>query len=92
MEKQVFREMLEKLHLELTQTKSLDESSKDLLVSVQEDIENLLDSAEEAQPTEEHHDSLSEKLSDAVDEFEDSHPDLVIAMKHVLDSLANMGF
>ncbi|ACF14656.1 conserved hypothetical protein [Chloroherpeton thalassium ATCC 35110] len=94
MEKQEIRDMLEKLHKELssgTEKNSIDDASKALLSSVQEDIENILDSAGSAS-SEEHHESLTEKLTDAIEAFEDSHPDLVIVMKHVLDSLANMGF
>jgi len=88
MEKQAFRNMLEQLHQELSGTESLDESSKELLLSVQEDIEQLLDTDNAGAA---HHDSLGGKLSNAIDEFEETHPDMVLTMKHVLDSLANMG-
>ncbi len=89
MQQEELNEMLQKLHQELSSTKSLDESSKELLLDIQGDLDVILD--EEQETGEEDHQSLSDKLRDAIDEYEESHPNLVIAMKHVLDSLANMG-
>ncbi|NTW48210.1 MAG: DUF4404 family protein [Chlorobiales bacterium] len=90
MEQKEFQELLKRLHQELEQAKTVDENSRELLVSVKDDIQKLIHEPEDVDS--EHHERLSEKLSEAVDQFEESHPRLVIAMKHVLDSLANMGF
>jgi predicted component of type VI protein secretion system len=89
MQQSEFNEMLKKLHEELISTESLDNTSIELLENIQGDLETILD--EEQETGQEEHQSLSDKLRDAVDEYEESHPNLVIAMKHVLDSLANMG-
>lgn len=85
---QHLREMLEKLHAELKQAGgTLDEKSRELLRAVMDDIRAIVEpSADEAHP-----ESLGQRLREAVDEFEESHPALTEAVGRVVDALAKMG-
>jgi hypothetical protein len=85
---QHLREMLEKLHAELKRTGgSIDDRSREMLRAVMDDIRAILEpSADEAHP-----ESLGQRLREAVDEFEESHPALTEAVGRVVDALAKMG-
>ncbi len=83
------RDTLEKLHQELEQTENLDDESRQLLHHLMADIRIVLD-REEPSPTEQYQ-SLREQLIDGIWQFEISHPNLTVAMTHVLDSLSGAG-
>jgi signal transduction histidine kinase len=83
------REHLEALHSELTSTPSVDDRSKQLLEEVLADIRELLERTEPAAQDE--HQSLGERLRDATQHFEDSHPTLSTAVGRVVDALSNLG-
>ena len=90
MEKQQLNEMLTKLHEELEQVDSIDETTVSVLSTLREDIQHLLRGAGSETP--EDHEPISERLGEAIEHFEADHPRLSIAIQHVLDSLAKMGF
>jgi hypothetical protein len=84
---QHLREMLEKLHAELKKAGSIDERSREMLRAVMDDIRAIVEpSADEAHP-----ESLGQRLREAVDEFEETHPALTEAVGRVVDALAKMG-
>ena len=84
---QHLRDTLEELHKELQKAGSVDDRSRELLRDVMDDIHAILDpSAAEARPG-----SLVERLREAVDEFEETHPALTEAVGRVVDALAKMG-
>ncbi len=89
MEKQKLQELLEQLHTELEQTETVDEATGEVLSVLREDIGRLV--RDDASIGEEH-EGLSRRLDDAVGHFEEDHPKLSMAIQHVLDSLARMGF
>lgn len=89
MEKQKLQELLEQLHKELEQTRTVDESTGEVLGKLKEDIGRLV---HEDVSIEEEQEGLSERLDDALGHFEEDHPKLSMAIQHVLDSLARMGF
>ena len=89
MEQQKLRELLETLHQELEQVDSVDKTTVEVLTNLREDISKLV--SEDAGAIHEN-ESLVERMSEAVDHFEAGHPKLSMAIQHVLDSLANMGF
>ena len=89
MEKQKLQELLEQLHRELEQTETVDETTGEVLTALREDIGRLVQ--DDASIGEEH-EGLSRRLDDAVEHFEEDHPNLSMAIQHVLDSLARMGF
>ena len=89
MEKQRLQELLVQLHEELENTDAVDERTGEVLGELKEDISRLV---KEETDIEEDHEGLTERLGDAVGHFEQDHPKLSIAIQHILDSLARMGF
>lgn len=89
MSQKELRERLARLHSELSQTNAVDDRARELLASVQKDIEELLERPAEGKPEE--HASLLDRLREAARHFEGSHPALTTAMGRVIDTLANMG-
>ncbi len=89
MEKQRLQELLVQLHEELENTDAVDERTGEVLGELKEDISRLV---QEETDIEEDHEGLTERLGDAVGHFEQDHPKLSIAIQHILDSLARMGF
>ena len=87
MEQQKLRELLETLHEELGQLGTVDEKTGEVLATLKEDISKLVDDGDEAASDE----SLTERMSEAVEHFEEEHPRLSMMIQHVLDSLARMG-
>ena len=79
------REALERLHAELEQTRMVDPESRQLLRHLQGDIQTVLRS-----PTEASRASLTARLDAAVAQFEESHPNLTLTIKQVLDNLAQV--
>lgn len=77
------------LHEELENTDAVDERTGEVLGELKEDISRLV---QEETDIEEDHEGLTERLGDAVGHFEQDHPKLSIAIQHILDSLARMGF
>jgi uncharacterized membrane-anchored protein YjiN (DUF445 family) len=80
------REMLERLRAELGRAEAVDESSRELLRAVDADIHGVLERSGERHP-----ESLTERLRETVERFEDTHPALTEAVGRVLDQLAKMG-
>jgi hypothetical protein len=85
MDSQQLHQSLQQLHTELDQTQTLDDESRQLLEQLQHDIQSVL---KESNATT--HQSLSDQLSAAVAHFEDSHPELTLTLKQVLDNLAQI--
>ena len=89
MEQQKLKELLQTLHEELEQVNSVDRETLEVLKNLRGDISTLV--AEKADSL--HDDeSLIERMNEAVDHFEASHPKLSMTIQHVLESLAKMGF
>jgi len=89
MAQQPLREPLERLHDELEQANAAADQPHQLLGTLQRDTRALLDRADDA-PTAEH-ESLAERLRDAIPEFEASHPTLTLAMMEVVDQISRIG-
>ena len=81
--------LLEKLHRELENAKSLDENSRELLLQVKQDIQQALQGAAPADA--EQRQRLSQTLRESAREFEATHPTLVAAAEQVVDALGRMG-
>lgn len=80
---QELRRRLEELRAELHGVESVDADLEDLLEELRGDIEQVLEQAESH--------GLADRLRDAVERFENSHPTLASAMGAVADQLARMG-
>jgi len=79
--------LLEQLHDELGKTQAVDDKGRELLRSLDGDIRKLLERSEGAQADE----SLLERLQDAIDHFEITHPKLTSALSHMMTILSNAG-
>ena len=88
MKTEELRSQLEKLHNELHQSPALDLQQRELLQTLADEIQALL-KRDEIQRH--HYTSLSERLNDAVAEFEASHPQVTLLMRQTIDSLAYLG-
>jgi hypothetical protein len=88
MNNETLREQLEQLHRELSQTETVDERQRDLLKTLESDIQELL-GREQNQPH--HYRGLGERLNEAVAQLEASHPQITLLMRRAIDSLAYLG-
>jgi hypothetical protein len=82
------REQLEHLHGELSQTETVDARQRELLKTLENDIQELL-GREQNQPH--HYRGLGERLNEAVAQLEASHPQVTLLMRRAIDSLAYLG-
>ena len=82
-------EMLAELHLELEKTPALDEASRELLGHLAEDIRQLLDESEASPP--DASESVADRLGEAEQSFEASHPRLAALIRSIGDTLAQAG-
>ncbi len=89
MEEKKFHQMLEQLHKELEKSHSVNKSTSELLYTVKNDIQQLLNKSD-GYGAEQHH-TLINQLTAAIHYFEKSHPKLALALKQVIDILSNMG-
>ena len=80
------RKQLESLHGELARTTSVDRDSKELLVTLLNDISRLLET--KPQDTEQ---SLTGRLDELAVQFDAEHPSLGTAIRRVVDALAKAG-
>ena len=89
MDKQEFREQLQRLHGQLQQLESVDESEQQLLQQLTSDIQLLLDHKEDYERH--HYDSLGKRLRETIEKFEASHPSVTLLMGQFADALAKIG-
>ena len=76
---------LEQLHAQLESTPVVDDESRELLQHLKDDIQTVLN-----KPTAAAHASLRTRLDAAAAHFEDSHSALTLAVKQVIDQLAEV--
>jgi hypothetical protein len=88
MDNETLREQLEQLHGELRQTETVDARQRELLKTLEGDIQELL-GREQNQPH--HYRGLRERLNQAVAQLEASHPQITLLMRRAIDSLAYLG-
>ena len=84
---------LQQLHLELAKIESLDAGTRQALQLVMNDIQRVVDrsDSEPIPPTDEDSESLSQKMMDAVNEFEARHPNVASLINNVADRLSDLG-
>jgi len=85
---QNLRDLLEKLHHELEQMEVTDESGRELLRHLDEDIRNLLKRSGAKVETDE---PMLERLQDAIDQFETENPTLTMLLSQMMTILSNAG-
>lgn len=79
--------LLEQLRDELAGLGEMDDKGRDLLQTLKEDVEILLNGSDDDGSD----DSLLERWQDAVDHFEDSQPSLTATISRVMTALSNAG-
>jgi len=89
MEQEKLREQLQALHRELEKVECVDDTTARVLSALRDDIRNISEKQTKCPSAED--EPLMERMSDAVGHFEADHPKLSMTIKHLLDSLANMG-
>jgi hypothetical protein len=89
MDNKDLRALLQQLRNEIKDTQSVDEKGTELLRGLDGDIHALLERSEEnpvqLQP------SFVERLEDAIDHFEVTHPVLTTMIARLMDTLSNSG-
>jgi conjugal transfer/entry exclusion protein len=89
MENSDLRDTLEKLHQELEQTENLDDESRQGLQHLMADIQAALDRKEPSSAEED--ESFGDQLTEAIQQYEISHPSLTATLQHALDILSGAG-
>jgi hypothetical protein len=88
MTNQNLRELLEKLHKELEQIEVTDAAERERLRHLESDIRSLLKRSEALDETDE---PMLERLQDAIDHFETTHPKLTMLLSQMMTILSNAG-
>jgi len=81
------RETLSRLHDELRTGQPLDDEARSMLERLAGDIEQVLHPDREPDALE----ALGIRLREAVERFEETHPELTAAVNRVADALARLG-
>ena len=83
------RKLLEQLHDELERVESMDEKGDELLRHLNADIRNLLKRSGKGKGQLD--ESVLERLEDAIDHFEVTHPTLTAMLSELMTILSNAG-
>lgn len=86
MKDQKIDQLLEQLHKEIEGIDGADEKGRELLRELSADIRELLERAESKQPA-----SMLERIEQAMEHFEVTHPDLTAALSNLSTILSNAG-
>jgi len=78
-------DLLHQVHTELEGTDKVSDDERALLAELMTDIRARI-----GEDTDAEH-SLGERLSDAVEQFNQSHPTLAFALRRMMDALGKMG-
>ena len=89
MDDQELRELLERLHGEIGQTTSLDDTEKALLRDLRVDISDLLERSESDRLLP--HPTITQRLEATIDQVEATHPALNTLLTKLLEILSNAG-
>lgn len=87
MDNEQLRNELTKLHQELSTVDSVDDSTKEMLTTVMQDIVKVLSGEHEGDASQ----ATSENVRNLMSEFEAEHPKMAQALGQLADALANLG-
>ena len=83
------RKMLEEFRNQVAQAEPLDEEDRNLLLSLDKEIERLVDrSDDESGDTP---DTVLEQLQESIEHFEETHPTLTLTLSQMMTVLSNAG-
>ena len=80
------RKLLEDFRNQVEQAESLDEEGRNLLLSLDKEIEKLTDDETADTP-----DNVLEQLQESIERFEETHPTLTMTLSQMLTVLSNAG-
>ena len=80
------RRLLEEFRNQVAQAESLDEEGRNLLISLDKEIERLSDDETADTP-----DTVLEQLQESIERFEETHPTLTITLSQIMTVLSNAG-
>ena len=80
------RKLLEEFRNQVAQAESLDEEGRNLLLSLDKEIEKLVDDETADTP-----DSVLEQLQESIERFEETHPTLTLTLSQMMTVLSNAG-
>ena len=89
MDKQQLLSALESLHAELADADQIDTETRERLETVTGDVQRLL--GQDAEPSREEVEPLSDSLQDMVLRFEADHPSLTSLLNRIASGLSNLG-
>ena len=89
MKTDAFYQLVEKLHEELIQPRTINKDLRVELLQIQKDIEAILSNKQDL--TKHHRQRFIQKLRKVVDDFEISHPELTEKLGRIADSLGRIG-
>ncbi len=93
MEKQQLNDTLAQLHEELVHGPELDEESRERLSQLVADIQSVLqsDAGDQSASADDTEESLTDRLQDAIADFEAAHPQFSELMGRIADGLSQLG-
>ena len=80
------RRLLDEFRNQVAQAESLDEEGRNLLISLDKEIERLSDDETADTP-----DTVLEQLQESIERFEETHPTLTITLSQIMTVLSNAG-
>jgi hypothetical protein len=89
MENNELRNLLQQLHDEINGTPTVDEKGSELLRDLDGDIRSLIERSEEH--SKQVHPVVIQRLENAIDHFEITHPHLTMLISKIMDSLSSAG-
>ena len=89
MDKESLRDLVAKLHAQLSDALRADPKSRESLSEMMQDINRLID--EPAEPPASAHGSLPERLERIAVQFEADHPTLAASTRRLVDLLGEVG-
>ena len=83
------RKLLEEFRNQVAQAESLDEEGRNLLLSLDKEIQKLIESSDDE--TIDTPDTVLEQLQESIERFEETHPTLTLTLSQMMTVLSNAG-
>ena len=83
------RKMLEEFRNQVAQAEPLDEEDRNLLLSLDREIERLVDRSDDESG--DSPDTVLEQLQESIEHFEETHPTLTLTLSQMMTVLSNAG-
>ena len=83
------RKALEEFRNQVAQAESLDEEGRNLLLSLEKEIQRLVDRSDDE--TDDVPDTVLEQLQQSIEHFEETHPTLTLTLSQMMTVLSNAG-